>query len=395
MSDIIKDDCKDIMLRNDTTIKWRNEAVNGKYTMTLMESRMVIALAAQIDKNSDDFDFLSISAKELGEFMQVGEENLYAVIKNTAKKLFARVLYFEEIVEDKKKNKKPSWVLMHWFETLRYNRETARLEFRFSKDVKPLLLQVKKAYVQLQAKPIMGFKGKYTYRFLFFFTEWEKKGTKTISIADLKDQFQIVNKYAKPHDFHKKVVEPSLKEINKLTDYIVTSELIRTGRSYTHYKFTIKKDKDRKDIVNLFTDDEKQNLYNKLVDYGLTQAFVQQYVAARTVKDINSNLRYAEEHRAGKTNWTGYLRTCLEADYGVKGLFEQEKKAESDYYKLTPEQRNKRDELKKQTAAFVEQQKAAEESAKIIKPADTEVAMAGLQEVKKRLQAQRTRLDGK
>ena len=207
--------------------------------------------------------------------------------------------------------------------------------------------------------------------------------------------FQIISKYKKTSDFDKYVVRPALEEINRMTSYTVTSELIKTGRSYTHYQFTIKQNHDRKVNVNLFTDNEKQNLYNKLVDYGLTEDFAQQYVAARTVKDIKSNLRYAEDHKAGKTNWTGYLRACLESDYGVKGLFEQEKQAEADYYKLTPEQRNKRDELKKQTVAFMEQQKAAEESAKIIKPADTEVAMAGLQEVKKRLQAPRARLDSK
>lgn len=389
------DKAKEISIRETANLKWRNEVVNGKYSMTLREFKMLVALACQIDKNAENFELLSISAKDLGDLMELDENGSYRIIKETARKLFSRDLYFEDTahVAKKRKSKEKSWLLLHWFSRIGYNADSSRLEFKFADEVKPLLLQVKEAYVNLQSKPLMNFNSVYTSRFFMLFTEWEKMKSRVISISELREVFQIGDKYPLFANFNQKVVLPAVDEINKKTDFKIKTEPIKTGRSYTHYKFYITRKKSAKTIDVQCMDEQQQAVYDKLVGYGLSSKFVSTYIKSRSLEDVIANLEYAEKYKDTAANFPAYLRNCLENDYGKNGLFTEQKEAEAAAAKLA----EMTEEEKARAIAFAEfirQQQAvaaeaAEKAAQYI-PADKTTVQAGLDKLKEKLQKRGT-----
>lgn len=355
---------KEITINADATIKWRNELVNGKYVLTLLEMRMVVALAAHIIKNIDKFESCSISVRELGDFMGLGADESYSRIKTLARKLRKRELFFEWYSTN---SKRKSWLVTGWFDFLLYDDEFSRLEFQFSSKIEPMLLQVHEAYVKLDSKPLMAFKGMYSLRFLMLIAEWERIQPYTIAIADLREMLQLGNKYKTFADFDRHVVGVALKEINALTDFSVRAVPQKNSRAYTHYKFYIKRNP-KKTIETMdttatevsvnapqeFTEDQ-QTMINELISYGIGKRVAAKLVREHYVDDIKANIEYMQmQQAAGRTikNVAGYLRQAITDDYAAAERAVQAAAEAEMRRKMTPEQLKSYDEMKKQIAAI-------------------------------------------
>lgn len=348
---------KEITIVEDATVKVKNELVNGKYSLSLLEMKMVMALAAHINKNADDFETCSIRVRELGEYMGLSEDKCYQSIKATAKKLLSRSLFFEWYKTTN--SRKKSWLGSSWFDYIFYDDEESTVEFRFATMIKPMLLQIREAYAQLECKPLMAFKCMYSNRFLLYVVEWEKIQPHTIKIEDLRELLQLGKKYKQFGEFRTYVIEPAVREINALTEYEVTAEPVKRGRRYDSYNFYIKrktakaKIKPKKKAVD--TDavpaewTENQNaLYNDIVGLGLLKKDAKNFINEKALEEIRISVEYAKKQdAAGKVkNFGAYLYKAIADGYGVataRGAAQEEaarKAQEKDRIdNMTPEQK--------------------------------------------------------
>lgn len=348
---------KEITIVEDATVKVNNELVNGKYSLSLLEMKMVMALAAHINKNADDFETCSIRVRELGEYMGLSEDKCYQSIKATAKKLLSRSLFFEWYKTTN--SRKKSWLGSSWFDYIFYDDEENTVNFRFATMIKPMLLQIREAYAQLECKPLMAFKCMYSNRFLLYVVEWEKIQPHTIKIEDLRELLQLGKKYKQFGEFRTYVIEPAVREINALTEYEVTAEPVKRGRRYDSYNFYIKrktakaKIKPKKKAVDTdavpaeWTEDQNV-VYNELIALGIAKDASKQFVSNKPLEEIRINIDYAKEQQAtGKVkNMSAYLYQSINNDYGVTKarIAAQEEKAaamkeQERFDAMTPEQR--------------------------------------------------------
>lgn len=327
---------KEIVLKENATIKFENRLVNARYTLSELEMKMIIVLAAHIRKNADMFELCSINARQLGEYMNLDKDSAYRHIKATAKKLYTRVLSFEWHEDG---CKEASWKLCHWFNRMGYSAKTSELIFQFDDDIEPLLLQVQKAYVQLESKPLMAFKCMYSNRILLWCAEWEKYSPWTIDIDEIRERLQLGKKYTTYKDFRIKVIEPAIAEINALSDYSVTATPNKQGRSYVSYTFTIKRKRkaapkiiDVESIPDSWSKEQKA-MFSELLDYGITQKNAKGIVHQTPLDTIRLNIDYAKkQQQAGKTkDLARYLYSAIAEDYAgaAKIAEEQERQAEA------------------------------------------------------------------
>lgn len=348
---------KEITIVEDATLKVKNELVNGKYSLSLLEMKMVMALAAHINKNADDFETCSIRVRELGEYMGLSEDKCYQFIKATAKKLLSRSLFFEWYKTTN--SRKKSWLGSSWFDYIFYDDEESTVEFRFATMIKPMLLQIREAYAQLECKPLMAFKCMYSNRFLLYVVEWEKIQPHTIKIEDLRELLQLGKKYKQFGEFRTYVIEPAVREINALTEYEVTAEPVKRGRRYDSYNFYIKrktakvKIKPKKKVVDTdavpadWTEDQNA-LYNDIVGLGLLKKDAKNFINEKALEEIRISVEYAKKQdAAGKVkNFGAYLYKAIADGYGVataRGAAQEEaarKAQEKDRIdNMTPEQK--------------------------------------------------------
>lgn len=367
---------KTIVINEEANMKVRNEIVNGRYSLSLLEMRMVIALIGHISKNTDEFECGRIGVNELGDFMGLGEDNRYSKIRRIARELRKRELFFEWYSTPQ--SKKKSWLTTGWFDYIMYDNEHSTVEFQFASKIEPMLLKVQEAYVQLQCKPLMAFKCMYSNRFLMMFIEWEKIQPRTVAIEELRALLQTGDKYKYYKDFNQSVVQTALKEINALSDFNIRAVPQKTGRSYTHYKFFIKR-KPKAELeamettateISTISDEitgltEEQNAFlNELCGYGIIKKTALTFVRTIPLDKIKANIKYVKEQdkQGNVRNFTRFMIAAVEKDFAGSAILQEEKQAESDYYKLTPKQRAAQENLRKQVQEIEEDLKKSQES---------------------------------
>lgn len=347
---------KELVIDNNAQYKMRNELVNSRYRLGVVEQRMIIALAAHINKHGDDFDQCMIDANDLAKFMGLDSKSAYGQLKRTADALVKCIVSFEWYKTPKSKQK--SWIKANWFDYICYDAETVTIVFKFGSLVKPLLLEVVEAYVRAEAKPLMKFRRSASYRFYNFAVEWQKLREKTISIDDLKHMLMLDDEYPLYGGLNQKVIAPAVKEINKLTDYEISYMPKKTGRKITDIVFKIKvknktkikpKKKDiETDAVPAEWTEEQNVVYNELIALGIAKDASKQFVSNKPLEEIRINVGYAKEQQAtGKVkNMSAYLYQSINNDYGVtKARAEaQEEKAaamkeQERFDAMTPDQR--------------------------------------------------------
>lgn len=318
---------KELVVDNNAQYKMRNELVNSRYRLGVVEQRMIIALASHINKHGDDFDQCMIDANDLAKFMGLDSKSAYGQLKRTADALVKCIVSFEWYKTPKSKQK--SWIKANWFDYICYDAETVTIVFKFGSLVKPLLLEVVEAYVRAEAKPLMKFRRSASYRFYNFAVEWQKLREKTISIDDLKHMLMLDDEYPLYGGLNQKVIAPAVKEINKLTDYEISYMPKKTGRKITDIVFKIKvknktkikpKKKDiETDVVPAEWTEEQNVVYNELIALGITKDASKQFVSNKPLEEIRINIDYAKEQQAaGKVKSMGaYLYQSINNDYGV------------------------------------------------------------------------------
>lgn len=133
--------------------------------------------------------------------------------------------------------------LLSWVEKARMDSGSGTIQIRLDDDMKPFLLQLKQNYTQYELIFTLHFKSKYTIRLYeliksIHFHELEEY-QKDFAVDDLR-QLLDAEKYQHYKDLKRRVLLPSVREINEYSDKIVTMEEVKTGRWITSVVFTIK-----------------------------------------------------------------------------------------------------------------------------------------------------------
>ena len=364
---------KELVVDNHAQYKMRNELVNSRYKLGVVEQRMIIALASHINKHGDDFDQCMIDANDLAKFMGLDPKNAYGQLKRTADTLVKCIVSFEWYKTPKSKQK--SWIKANWFDFIYYDAETVTIVFKFGSLVKPLLLEVVEAYVRAEAKPLMKFRRSASYRFYNFAVEWQKLREKTISIDDLKHMLMLDDEYPLYGGLNQKVIAPAIKEINNLTDYEISYMPKKTGRKITDIVFKIKvknKSKIKPKKKDIETDalpaewtKDQNDVYDELIALGIAKDASKQFVSNKPLEEIRININYAKEQKAaGKVKrMSAYLYQSINNDYGLNNARAAEAEKRS---KMTPEQQAAYDNMRQQI-----QEIEAAVAAQAVEPAQT------------------------
>jgi len=97
------------------------------------------------------------------------------------------------------------------------------------------LLDFSKGYRKYELTTAMQFESVYAMRFYELMSN--QKSPITYNIDNLKEMFQIQNKYERVNDFKKYVLDIAIRELDKCSPYTFTYKMNKTGRSFTSVTF--------------------------------------------------------------------------------------------------------------------------------------------------------------
>ena len=321
----------DIKELDNPVLKMSNRLIEGRYNLTPIEQKVLIAMAAVISKNTKEFDKVKIRVKDLIEFCEIEETNGYKLVKSATKQLLKRTLEIQYANGD--------WFGTHWLQSAYYKHKDAVIEYEIDKNLKDDFLNLYKAYLATPAKLLIKFDNRYTPRLYNLLKKMIKVKDFEYEIEYFCDRFMLPESYRNKHThFEKKFMKVCVDEINDKSDIFVEYKYIKEGRSYTniHFSVTLKKNdniEEKVEVKSLQSSsdnnddklyDEQQKIYDRLVNRGIGVRKAKSLVKKYELAIIERNLRYAVQQKETSTNLPGLIITFIEQD--IAGQNEKAKK---------------------------------------------------------------------
>ena len=313
-------------------LKISNRLIEGRYNLTPIEQKVLIAMAAVISKNNEEFDTVKIRVKDLINFCEIEETNGYKLVKSATKNLLKRTLEIQYSNGD--------WFGTHWLQSAYYRKSEAVVEYEIDKHLKEDFLNLYKAYLATPAKLLMKFDNRYTPRLYNLLKKMIKIKGFDYEIEYFCDRFMLPDSYKQKHaHFEKKFMNVCVEEINKKSDIYVEYNYIKEGRAYTKIHFVVTKKEENyiEEAVEVKSIqeplghdeadkmyDESQKIYDRLLNRGISSRKAKSLVKNYDLQVIENNLRYAVQQKETSTNLPGLIISFIEED--VAGETAREKR---------------------------------------------------------------------
>lgn len=257
--------------RNAYVVKSNDLIQKSRFSLTLVEQRIILFLASKIDSKKPsardilDYDF------DAREFCEVCGIEYYQNVWNI-KKVIQGLSNKSLWMPDPKNSEKI--ILIRWIDSAIIDLNTGRMTINLSRSIMPYLTNLHEKFSQYQYKNVLVLSSSISIRFYELFKSYEYIGSCTMTITELRKSLLLEKKYRKTSDFTKYVIKKSIDEINEVTDISVSYEALRRGRFVVAFRFTIdsidsgygkstadevleKRDEDlqkKHSILNLFTE---------------------------------------------------------------------------------------------------------------------------------------------
>lgn len=163
----------------------------------------------------------------------------------------------------------------------------------FHEKMLPLLSDLRAKFTPILFSDVKEFSSFNTYRFYELFMQYLNeetgKGWVQIEIEKLKYMLVLKDKYRLFADFKKRVIDPSVNEINEQSPLLVQYELIKKGRKFTAIKFIYQRKKTSPTATKAQTENsdiKTPDLFDGLTDLEreTIKARIDEYIAQKESK---------------------------------------------------------------------------------------------------------------
>ena len=231
-----------------------NELVRSAYTMTLVEKRLLLHAISKIDSHKLPKEGQNINV----EITAKQWENIYNTpqpwrdLKNASRKLMNRQV---TIYPTEKKT-----LVMNWIDSTEYTSDAVKISF--GNKVSHYLTGMLSKFTQIDLLDVAKFDSAYTVRLYELLRQVEQKNLANnwlkITVEEFRIIFDLGNKYDRFSYLNQRVLTPSVRELNKKSDWEITLTTEKQGRSVYMlcFAFSLKPQSQGE----LFVDGEKNDI---------------------------------------------------------------------------------------------------------------------------------------
>lgn len=220
-------------------VRQHNAITTARYEYSEIQMDLLFFLLSKL-RPEDNTGKYELSIRELSQL--TGKQYNYKYLRKATEDMGSRM--FE--VEDNEAYRQ-IWM----FEGVTYVKGTGNIIFELTQKIRPFLYELKDNFTSFQLYAALNLSSKYAKRVYQITSQWKDKGvTPKMSIERLKRMLNVIDqegndKFYRLSSFKARVLEVATEQINANTDLQVGYELIKTGRTYTHLRFTIKRKKEQ------------------------------------------------------------------------------------------------------------------------------------------------------
>lgn len=218
--------------RNELVVKHNDLLRKSRYTLSSTEQKILIYLISKIKAEDTELKPINIDIKE---FCQVANIQLNGEAYNRIKgkiKSIADKSWWLSSGENKE-------ILFRWIDNAEIEKGNGIITLGLSKHLKPYLIALKRDFTRYELINVLTLKSKYSIRLYELLKSYLWRGHWEVEVNELRELLEVNNKYEEFKDFKKKVLIPTVKEINDYTDLQVEIETLKTGRTIKHINFKL------------------------------------------------------------------------------------------------------------------------------------------------------------
>jgi plasmid replication initiation protein len=244
-----------IEVSRDKFVTKSNKLIEANYKLGVVEQKVILCLASNIQPTDSDFKTYTLSIKEFTHLLGLKGTPKYTELRKITKELMQKVF---EIRIDKKV------IQVSWLSYVAYNESEGTIDIRFDPFLRPYLLELKREFTSYKLENVVKLKSSYAIRIYELLKQYEKIKERTFLLSDLRKLLGVDNLYPAYGNFKQRVLIPAQKELQKKTDISFKLEEIKNGRRVVKIKFIIQTVKSKQvDQLNLFEENlEELQLVN-------------------------------------------------------------------------------------------------------------------------------------
>lgn len=231
-------------MKNSLVVK-DNALINASYNLELTEQRLIMLAIINARESGQGITAdskLEIHASDYAKLFNVSADASYKALREAVNNIFNRQFSY---TAEYKKTGKVGIVRSRWVSRIFYVDDLALLEITFAPDVVPLITRLEEHFTKYEAKQVAHLTSKYATRLYELLIAWREVGkVPQLELSEFRNRLGLLdNEYTAMSDFKKRVLEPSIKQINEHTDINVTYEQHKKGRIISGFSFKFKQKK--------------------------------------------------------------------------------------------------------------------------------------------------------
>lgn len=304
-----------------------NKIIESKHSLSLAEQRFLLWIISQIKKEDKTLKTYRVSVKHWEEFCGLKPtDNPYKAAMVLVDKLTTRnVATLDE--------KQQRYTTRPWFLRATYAYGEGYIEVRLNDDLQDMFLELSREYTAITLEYALLLNSVYAGRIYDLLKQYAKIGERVISLDEMREKFELKDKYSNFKDFRVNVLEVAAREVNAKTDILFDWRPIKEGRKVVAIHFTIESNKPS---ITLDSPEAQspsiKRLFERLVGHGVTDAKARNLVADYDSPRVQWHLDAVEKALGeGKEipSVAGWLVQGIKTDYrNQKSLFQEQQQQE-------------------------------------------------------------------
>ena len=216
-----------------TVVVQHNTLIETPTTTTLLEARIFCLMLRCIRKGDTEAPMAVIPISELFPTGTIGGHQ-HQLLEAAMGRMMSATLRIPELNDE-------DVHLVSLCDSMRYDSSTKILVATFGKAVTPYLTNLVGNFALADVDELLAIKSNNTHRLYWLMRSWQFKSPHTVSVEQLKELTATSDHYKEYADFRRKVLKPSVAELNELSFDITYTERRQRGRAVTNITFNINK----------------------------------------------------------------------------------------------------------------------------------------------------------
>lgn len=218
-------------LKDRNIIKQSYELNNAKYKLSELSLNIIFAFMSEIDNEDKEFKTYKINISELEK--KINKRIKTSYLESVSEELLTSLITIK---------KDSGFLKTTWVSSFEYFSKNRLIEISFDPKLKPYLLSIKKSFVLGDFKELINIRGEYSKRIYLLLKQRTKLKKWKISTEELMNILEVPSSLREYKFFKRRVIVPSIKNINLSSSISVNFNEIKIGRKVSFIEFIITSD---------------------------------------------------------------------------------------------------------------------------------------------------------